>query len=1711
MMKGYPSYSFFTVFLLMLLITSMNPALTMAQKMMDLPPKDVIEAAPEWAQLMYETAPNVGIVDMLYKQYYENNEYVKNYHTQYYKKWRRIVEPYIDNMGYVLMPDFEEKQAKEKAYAGKIKKLKKEQKSANRNNVWSCIGPMDTYHTANDGNPQIPVSWQVNVYTIDQSISNPDILFCGTEGGGIFKSTDKAATWNLVGGDLSILTVSVVKIDPTNANIVFAYSDSKIYRTTNGGLTWQVVYTEDNLRLNEILVSPSNNQIIIAAGYGGLLRSTDGGNTWTKSYTDHCWDLKFKTDDASVVFLLKKNTLENRCEFFKSTDSGANFTKKTNGWYNSTDPDRNDGGARMAVSDANSNRVYAFLGGQAKAGDNGFIGVYRSNDAGETWTLPSGQVGGPYNDNHWNLMGSAPPDGYTQGFYDMDMEVSDTDADDIVVAGVGLYRSTDGGLNFEYIGPYGGSTGWVHPDIQEIEINGGDMWLATDGGIDYSTDLFTTIESKKYGITASDFWGFDTGWNEDVYVGGRYHNGNTAMREGYVASLRMGGAEQATGYVNKGKNTLTYFSDIGGGKVIPTNFTGMVKSFAVSKMPNESYYATHSSEFVNDPRYWQTFYLGKDNQVWKTIDGGATFVELGTMGNNSGHTIGSLVIARSNPNVIYCHQRRNSSNDGLFWVTTDGGNNWTNKPYPLAARTRLATLAVSPTDENTIWAGFNGVWNTGDPMIYKSIDGGNTWTDLTTSTLNGENINYIIHQDGTEGGIYLGTNQTVYYKNDNMTDWELYATGLPFKVSTNRLRPFYRDEKIKMGSYSRGVWEAPLYEPSTAIAQPMVEKPVYSCTGDTVFFSDYSILKHAGATWAWDFPGASFVSATDVYNPYVLYDTPGLYSATLTITDANNNTSSKTLTDVITINDECVLDTIPAKALECFADGDFVQTKGLSVTTNTFTMMAWVKPDGIQNDYSAIVMNDDVTVGFNFREGNNTLGYHHPDGQWWWDSNLIVPADEWSHLAFVIKPTGITLYLNGNPATHTLTVNPQVLATMKIGSYKNWNGRNFNGLIDEVSLWDRALTTQEIREKMHHTLTDNETGLLQYFQFNEVAGSEVLDKAMGLHASLVGNADRSVSTAPFGIGLSETHTEQNGLIYFNDANISTFFTAQSGANVTASEIRLDPYNHSGIPTTENIMNMQYYVITRYDNSGVATANLSFTTDEPFNNYDVNNPTNVKLYHRSKTSDGAWTFLKSASNVNLSLNSASFPAVNVFEQFLLTREYVCELEATGDITDVKCKDGNDGSINVSVTGGSELTFNWSNGENTEDISGLSTGTYTLTVTDNNSCTAVYSAMVNEPEALSISENISHNICFGEANGSIELTVSGGTGNYTYAWSNGGTSALIQNLVAGNYDLTLTDDNSCLITASYTITEPADIDISAEITPVTAGETDNGAIDITPSGGTGTTYTYSWSNGETTQDVSGLIMGDYVVTVKDEANCLKVASYNVPQATAVLVKIKVLLEGAYQTQAGLMNTILQEKNLIPAQQPYNSAPWNYYGSESMSVFPADITDWVLIEARSAADPDVVLETQAALLRNDGRIFSKEDWENDASLTEGVYFHQLEDNQSYYFVIRHRNQLDIISNSTMSVNNTVIHDFTNVENIMDGNNQVKEVATGIFAMSAGDVNGDGVITVIDFNLYKVNASFLGQYLSSDINLDAAVTVTDFNLYKPNASLIGVGYIRY
>ncbi len=236
-----------------------------------------------------------------------------------------------------------------------------------------------------------------------------------------------------------------------------------------------------------------------------------------------------------------------------------------------------------------------------------------------------------------------------------------------------------------------------------------------------------------------------------------------------------------------------------------------------------------------------------------------------------------------------------------------------------------------------------------------------------------------------------------------------------------------------------------------------------------------------------------------------------------------------------------------------------------------------------------------------------------------------------------------------------------------------------------------------------------------------------------------------------------------------------------------------------------------------------------------------------------------------------------------------------ISGTTVVTNVACNTGTNGAINLSPSGGTPgYTFSWGGGVTTEDRTGLAAGTYSVTITDANACTRTVSGItVTQPTAaVGGTTTVTNTTCNGGTNGVIDLTPTGGTPGYTYSWGGGVTSQDRISLAAGTYSVTITDANGCTGTVSgIAVTQPTAVSGTTVVTNVACFGGNTGAINLTPTGGTGP-YTFNWGGGVTTEDRTSLAAGTYSVTITDANGCTGTVSPTVTQPTAAVSGTRVV---------------------------------------------------------------------------------------------------------------------------------------------------------------------------------------------------------------------------
>lgn len=279
--------------------------------------------------------------------------------------------------------------------------------------------------------------------------------------------------------------------------------------------------------------------------------------------------------------------------------------------------------------------------------------------------------------------------------------------------------------------------------------------------------------------------------------------------------------------------------------------------------------------------------------------------------------------------------------------------------------------------------------------------------------------------------------------------------------------------------------------------------------------------------------------------------------------------------------------------------------------------------------------------------------------------------------------------------------------------------------------------------------------------------------------------------------------------------------------------------------------------------------------------------------------------------------------------------------------------NNGSINLSVSGGTPpFTFLWSNGATTQNISNVGAGSHYVTITDNLACSIVKTISLPNSSSATINSTVSNESCVGSNNGSINLTVSGGTLPYSFLWSSGQNTEDISSLSPGSYSVQITDAAGCISASNYEILAASQMFITGTVANENCGNID-GAVDISIIGGA-SPYSYLWSDSTITQDISNLQQGNYTVTVKDSNNCPKTATFNVINSVGncvpncdLVIQDTVIINEVCGNSNGSIQLDIYTTNL-----PYFTTWSNGFTSEDISGLSAGNYNVTITDAESCS---------------------------------------------------------------------------------------------------------------------------------------------------------------
>lgn len=1052
--------------------------------------------------------------------------------------------------------------------------VKSESPFAQSSSVWKSIGPFSWDRSAKSATGSAGIG-VVRCHVVDPR--NPSLIIVGTISAGIWRSDDGGATWVSVGSALPVQTVWRLAM---SGQVVYAATDAGLYRSENRGLTFIKVRLSGESSLEKVegvdhvAVAPGDHNRLVIAALGRLFVTSNGGATWAAAGTlqGTWWDLLWHPTRNDVCYALLQRG--GHIAFVRSTNSGGKFNEVGEG-YPSPNPNFVMSRALLAVTGASPRNISVCIGGSVRDGVGGVYGIYTSVDEGATFTHNCcGNIDGPETttaDNPNLFDYDKNGNGLGQITWDMGFAVSNTNPNNMIVAGIFPYLSTNGGSTWTSLPP-------MHYDIQSVSMSGDTIWITHDGGISRSIDKGLTFQDRSDGISALEIWGFDQSQNGSTMTIGAYHM-PIFIRDPTVYNpappvdgwYAWSGADAMGANVNPIATEWLYAKPWTSVRAQRTR-TKAVAPRAVD-LGIDLGYITMTNVCV-DPRLYtrivacdhatQQLVVSNDNaSTWRPIRQFSNWMFRVRQSASDGSRL--MVIG-----------------DSRLFYSTNLGDSWADitPPAGMMKNKSLQDMAFSYTDPKRLFVCFGGHQN--DVKVLESSNSGVSWFDVS-GDLPAMAIRTMISRRGSSAELYLGTSAGVYTKTDEER-WNVLGTGLPL-TDVNFLSEADEQGLLRAATL-RGIWQIDLKQRTRPRAQLSQDVDTVRCSKTPVRFGDRSAVLHSpGFSRLWQFPGGSpATSVADRVN--VTYAQPGKYNVTLVITTEQGSDSMSIQNAVTVLPSECTgFDRTPASMLDLTAPADHATLGRFVGTVQEFSFSAWVKPVGIQPSFSAILCTDvddgvEQEIGVQFVNDKNELGYLWKDGRWWWNSGLTVRPDEWSHVALVIDSTGAVVYVNGIGSRETFRLPPQNLSALifKLGTYHYWSSRNFKGYIDEVCIYNRALSEDDVRLGMHRTKRSGEAGLIGYYQFNESDPTVLYDKVAARNGSLESRASKRESDAPVGDAeteIVEMLDRQSVLIFDSLGDRFVLNNPIEGAKVLLSKMLIGP---TGLMPTATVIKNRYWIL-----------------------------------------------------------------------------------------------------------------------------------------------------------------------------------------------------------------------------------------------------------------------------------------------------------------------------------------------------------------------------------------------------------------------------------------------------------------------------------------------------------------------------------------------------
>jgi len=660
--------------------------------------------------------------------------------------------------------------------------------------------------------------------------AQPNVFYIGVVNGGVWKTTDYGRTWFPIFDDQPSGSIGAIALAPSDPDVIYVGSGEGlqrpdlstgdgVYKSTDAGKTWTHLGLRDGQQIPQIIVDPKNPDRLFVAVLGhpygpneerGIFRSLDGGQTFQKVlYKDENTggiDVAFDPSNARTVYAVMWEARQGPWENGEFSGPGSGVFKSTDGGTTWRPAGRGlptfeaDGVGRIGITVAPSlpKRLFATVDARRNGG------LYRSDDGADSWYL--------VNDNPL----------VTQRSSDFaEVKVHPKDPDIVFTGSIVVWKSTDGGKTFDQIrGAPGGDDYhriWINPidpDIMLIAADQGAI-ITVNGGQTWSS-WYNQPTAQFYHVTTDNAFPYRVcgGQQESgsACVQSRSDDGRITFREWHPVGV------DEYGYA--APDPLDPDIVYGGRVTRYDRRTGQRQNITPKPLRGDDYRIVRTMPILFSPVDPHTLYASS-NVLWKTTNGGQSWEQISPdLSRETWAVPASVGVYRGTPaaepsrrGVIYTIAPSYldldtiwaGTDDGLIHVTRDGGRTWADvTPSQLAPWAKVSLMDASHFDVGTAYAAINTLrLDDLRPHIYRTRDGGKSWTHIGAGIPDGTVVNVVREDPERRGLLFAGTEQTVYVSFDDGDHWQSLRIDLP---PTSIRDLVIKDDDLVVGTHGRGFW-----------------------------------------------------------------------------------------------------------------------------------------------------------------------------------------------------------------------------------------------------------------------------------------------------------------------------------------------------------------------------------------------------------------------------------------------------------------------------------------------------------------------------------------------------------------------------------------------------------------------------------------------------------------------------------------------------------------------------------------------------------------------------------------------------------------------------------------------------------------------------------------------------------------------------------------